>query len=285
MTLDEIKAAMKGANCAADRLANGNGCQCTVFGRGAGLGWTVSVICDGEELSWTVPPGGPHDGVGFVRDFTCDTLRQTVRDMLELLDRERAKEMPVDPQSWQWPSSFFADEQGIPLHETEDGRSANWIRVRCDPVPGPPYTLESGDIILFSGANPRVPGNAISHSAIATGRGDEISHMWWTREIQAHMLSDRTLTPRSDDPSPQQGGYTVTRDSLADIQKRFTYPAFPPPPPVPVSVPTPPIPTPTPPGEPALAPPTPRSFLTNEYTVWRIRDRRRAHFGSFFGCP
>jgi outer membrane protein OmpA-like peptidoglycan-associated protein len=160
----------------------------------------------------------------------------------ERKDNERALEYGVLQASWLWPASFFiapGDQppnasQGQHLndaYQTNGSALVNeWYKqkyFKSIPLGSPPdlnrIILEPGDVLIFGGG----------HSVIATGNGDEVSHMSWSRAIQFEAwidgrLPDTTIHDSSKPPeAPPPGsadpgsGYMVTRDRIPDLVQRW----------------------------------------------------------------
>ena len=252
LSFEEIRRALKEGSCVSSKVAQG-GCRCDIIGKGWGLGWKITVTCGNDTVVWNVPASRDGEGVGYPGVVPCDQLAGEFSRTLEWLDNQRALALPVASNSWHWPASFFLNRDGTPINQLAEVENGDWIKNHCNPVPGPPYALQAGDVIVFEGTSWISPTQKIHHSAIATGRGDEVSHMWWTRDIQDDMVNKKVFSPHQDWPGPAMGGYAVTRDSLAAIQSRFDDGAG-------------------------------RHYLTDDYKVFRIKDARFGDFQEFSGC-
>jgi hypothetical protein len=142
-------------------------------------------------------------------------------------DNYRAYILSVPRVSWLWPASFFkaadsgrpasATYAGQPLHLAYDGHGtamvSEWYKSNpayfvATPVTSlAPLALQSGDVVIFNG-----------HSLIATGSGDEVTHMWWNRTQQRYMWYHNGDT---DPGATMDKDYGVTRDSLSDLVARW----------------------------------------------------------------
>lgn len=271
--IDEVRAAMKAA-CTAAKLIEEGGCSCWRSGNEGKI--TYSVSCGGKSFSWEVP----GSWVGFDRNYTCEDLLKEMEEILEKLDQERALSLPVydvettsgvgegERTSWDWPASFFDDENGDPLHKRiQPGavkgkalpRSEKWVEdsgIFQRLKKGQP--LKAGDVVIFHGTRPAGPGKT-SHSGIATGRDDEISHLWWNRNIQKGIRARLANGESADLPVNQQGpgDYVVTRDKISELQKRFTI------------------------EDKKTKKKT--MYYFGDYEMWRVTDERRANFDEL--CP
>jgi len=95
--------------------------------------------------------------------------------------------------------------------------------------------LRPGHIVLFSGTSWNNPSQHVNHSAIATGRADEISQKWWDHDLQTEMAAamqrNRTVRPHPVVPAEallkkyQGREYPVTRSRISDLAKLFALPA------------------------------------------------------------
>ncbi len=182
----------------------------------------------------------------------------------EQRDQRRATSLGFTPTqeyaSWLWPASFFEDEMGRPMWKRVTGQESPillndaWIRQYCRPamnagVPisvtvtaaGPSISWQDvsrmllpGYIVLFSGTSWINPAQHVNHSAIATGRADEISQKWWDHDLQNDMVVEmnraRGLPKRPNIPSETLRArytgreYPVTRSRISDLVKLFTLP-------------------------------------------------------------
>ena len=149
---------------------------------------------------------------------------QTAR---EKEDNYRAFVLGVPRVSWLWPASFFkAAAAGTPrsatfagqaLHLAYDGHGSDlfteWYNANPAFFVATPVTsftglaLQTGDVLIFGG-----------HSLVATGRGDEVTHMWWNRPQQRYMwyhdgATESTATVDKD--------YAVTRDAISELVARW----------------------------------------------------------------
>ena len=144
---------------------------------------------------------------------------------LEALDAKRwtstLNKSNQDMVSWKWPASFYitgynsvGDDSWVSKAGLQKISTA-----AVQPVPNP--NLQLGDVVIFRGASPTHP--VIAHSAIVTGRPDEVSQLWWTRSVRQNMHSaGNIIMPSLTDPGPQNGGYAITRDTIADLINEFT---------------------------------------------------------------
>lgn len=245
------------ATCAREKLDRGDACVCQCFGQGAGLGWLISVQCGGDaEISWVQPATRPGEGVGYVRDFDCDTLRADLPDLLEQLDNLRADEVAAE-NCFDYVASFFTDDTGRPMDVAARDDQGAWVHTYCNQVTIPPGTLQAGDVVIFRGRGTGDrPGSAhVSHVAIATGHGDEISQLWYPRETQEAMVARGDFKPSTEELNRTGRGefYAVTRESLGKLISDFTDQA----------------------GQP---------YIFSPYEVWRISDPRWGNFSEFIGC-
>jgi hypothetical protein len=185
---------------------------------------------------------------------------------LEIRDNQRWQGLGLSKVSWYWPASFYmtvrSDGTGTFEGTTYSLSDDAWIVKsgyfhRVDPA-----EMITGDVVVFRGKRARPaegeepPEGAVAHSAIATGRGDEVSQMWWTRDIRRSMRkNDQIVSPPDGAHRRGDDGYTVTRDSLADLQVEFTEGA-------------------TRDGD---------TFLVSPYQVWRRRSLSEPDFSDLAG--
>jgi hypothetical protein len=238
--------------CARQRLERGEACICECMGRGAGLGWTISVRCGADKIEWIEPATHPGEGVGYDRTFNCDKLREYFPDMLERLDRERANEIQA-VNCYDWVNSFFTDTTGKPMDKAfPDG---SWIPKYTHPLTIPPDTFQAGDIVIFKGPGKNPSGTHVGHVGIATGFGDEVSQLWYPRDIQQAMIErgDYEITDE-EAARPGERFYTVTRDSLDALIQKFRDANG-------------------------------QDHVFSPFEVWRINDERRGNFSELMGCP
>lgn len=242
--------------CARQRLDKGEACECGCMGQGAGKGWLITVRCGSDEISWIQPPmHDPREGVGYVRDFDCDTLKGDFSSLLEQFDNLRSDELASE-NCYDWIGSFFKDSAGRPMDESHRN-DADWVYQYCHQVAVPPGKLQAGDVIIFQGSGTvrTGPGEHVRHVAIATGYGDEISQMWYTREIQEAIVKRKTFASSEEErdrSKVRHGFYTVTRDSLANLIDKFTH--------------------------------EDKKFVFTPYEVWRVSDPRFGDFDHLKGC-
>lgn len=154
-------------------------------------------------------------------------IRQTPSTQ-EKRDNRYAADFSIPRVSWLWPASFFkaadyarpalAGYAGQPLHTAYDGHGielvADWYNANpayfvVTPVAAiSGLKLATGDVVIFGGG----------HSLIATGNGDEVTHMWWNRHQQRHMWYTGGNTESN---ATVNNDYDITRDSLSDLVDRW----------------------------------------------------------------
>lgn len=142
-------------------------------------------------------------------------------------DNAYARSRLVPRVSWLWPASFFKAERperparaaytGQPLHEAYDQAGSDLVNewyernpayfVKTPLVSLEDLALEAGDVVIFNG-----------HSLIATGRKDEVTHMWWNRRQQRYMWYHNGQT---EPTATVDRDYGITRDSLAALVERW----------------------------------------------------------------
>lgn len=142
-------------------------------------------------------------------------------------DNYRAYLLDVPRVSWLWPASFFkaeAEERpraatyaGQPLHLAYSGRGSDLVAEWYDRNPAyftvtpvasiADLELDAGDVVIFGG-----------HSLIATGQGDEVTHMWWNRKQQRYMWYHNGST---EPKATIDKDYGITRDSLLELVARW----------------------------------------------------------------
>jgi hypothetical protein len=152
-------------------------------------------------------------------------LLSLAKSALEALDSTRwtdgLHKTNSDMVSWKWPASFYIPDYNAVADDSWVSK-AGLQRVSPaieQPVPNP--NLQLGDVVIFRGPSPTRP--AISHSAIVTGRGEEVSQLWWTRAVRQAMHSGGNIVdPPAESPGPQSGGYGITRDTIVDLINEFT---------------------------------------------------------------
>lgn len=175
---------------------------------------TLQVIEDGDILkgSWFNNVTGRDEPMTVVR---C-------KRYLEEQDRQRwfrtLGKTIADMASWKWPASFYLADFMKVQDETWITKSGDFDQVSST-------SLQAGDVVIFRGNSPaKRPGQtAIAHSAIATGNYDEVSQLWWSRDVRKSMHDGgKVRNPPETQPGPQSGGYAITRDTISDLQEEFT---------------------------------------------------------------
>lgn len=156
-------------------------------------------------------------------------LSQLPTKTLEDHDNKRwtgtLKQKGADSKCFYWPASFYLPNNlHAPSHADFHVPDTGWITGEKNFQQMPSGTsLELGDTVIFQGKPTAGPGVTVAHVAIATGLGDEVSQLWWTRDVRLSMHSNgKIIDPPSDQPAPQSGGYAVTRDKLAALISEFT---------------------------------------------------------------
>jgi len=164
------------------------------------------------------------------------------RKDLERDDNVRWQTLGLPEVSWYWPASFYTtiNTNGTATFEGKHYYlgSSDWITTSGYFQEVQLADMERGDVVVFEGneAEGQIEGadyvfrnkntnpKPVSHSGIATGRGDEVSQLWWTREVRKTMkrLEGIVMKPPFAAPSPLEGGYGITRDSIADLVAEFT---------------------------------------------------------------
>lgn len=157
--------------------------------------------------------------------FGLAPIRETATPK-EKEDNYRAYLLGVPRASWLWPASFFkaagsgrparASYSGEPLYRAYDGNGVelhvDWYKQNEYFTATPVVLIEHldlqlGDVVIFGG-----------HSLIATGRDDEVSHMWWNRRQQRYMWYHNG---RTEPKATVDHDYAVTRDSLNALVARW----------------------------------------------------------------
>ena len=158
---------------------------------------------------------------------------------LEDEDNLRWRDLQLTNVSWYWPASHYIQVtpggQGVFHGKTWNLSSEDWITKSGGFRKIDPKDMSAGDVVVFRGREGEgdVVGDSfrfsgtksgtplhVSHSGIATGRADQVSQLWWKREIWPKVRDGGFITKFHDVDNERD--YGVTRSSLQELAAAFT---------------------------------------------------------------
>ena len=195
---------------------------------------TVSADRNSMTGTWTATHPPRRESMSLRRCLS----QQTDQD-LEDEDNLRWHDQHLTNVSWYWPASHYMKVmpggRGIFQGKTWDLSSDAWITQSGGFERIDPKEMQAGDVVVFRGkegegevvggsfrfdGTKRQNPHPVSHSGIATGRGDQVSQLWWKREIWPRVKSSGSITKFH--MADNDRDYGVTRGSIQELAAAFT---------------------------------------------------------------